>query len=289
MDDRKEQRADGPEKKSVSERRGQANRENARKSTGPKTLAGKERAKMNAVKHGILCGELIIKSGEGTEDLAVFDQLFTGLREHYKPVGTLEDILVQKMAGYLWKERRAQLHEAGAIQRQIAYRRDLEPARSEARFRQALAAGAGLEQSTLGIQHLLKGLEAAIAEVQRGAWSIDAATFLTDHFRGCAPEKPMDSLPNDTDSKKLVKKLTAQRDRLLERVPEVEGTEKREAEARIRGYMLPEGHELDLVLRYEAAIDRKLHKVMDRLRQVQADRRAAEAAPAAGDDQPAEQ
>ena len=42
--------------------------------------------------------------------------------------------------------------------------------------------------------------------------------------------------------------------------------------------MLPEGHELDLVLRYEAALDRKLHKVMDRLRQVQADRRAAEAA-----------
>jgi hypothetical protein len=51
--------------------------------------------------------------------------------------------------------------------------------------------------------------------------------------------------------------------------------------------MLPEVHELDLVLRYEAANDRKLHRVMDRLHQVQADRRAVEAA-AAGGSQPAE-
>jgi hypothetical protein len=293
MADQKRQGADGPERKSVSERKRRANRKNAQKSTGPRSRTGKETSKMNAVKHGILCDQLIIMSGEGQEDLTAFEQLLAGLREHYEPVGPLEDLLVQKMAEYFWKARRAQRHEGGAIQRQIEYRRDLETARREGRFQEALAAGASLEQSSLGIQHLLKGLEAAAVEVQRGAWSVESSRFLADHFRDRilvppALEKARDSLPDDVDWKQLLKELKVQRDRLRERRREVEATEKREADARVRSYMLPEERDLDLVLRYEAAIDRKLHKVMDRLRQVQADRRAAEAAAGeAGGDQPA--
>lgn len=267
----------------VSERKRKANRENAQKSTGPKTQAGKETSRMNAIKHGILCDELVIRSGEGREELTAFEQLLAGLCEHYEPVGALEDILVQKAAGYLWKERRAQRHEAGAIQRQIEYRRDLETARSEGRFQEALDAGDSLEQSALGIQHLLNRLEAIIGEVERGGWSVDSSTFLTDHFRDHlrvppAPEKPMDSWPDDVDRKQFVKELKAQRDRLRERLPKVEAAETRAADARVRGYMLPDGHDFDLVLRYEAANDKKLDRVMKQLHQVQADRRAAEAA-----------
>jgi len=280
-------------KPEVTERKRKANRENAQKSTGPKTRAGKEKSRMNAVKHGILCDELIILRGEGKEDLAAFEQLLAGLRKHYKPVGTLEDLLVQKMVGYLWRERRAQRHEGGAIQRELEYRRDEETAGGQQRFQDALAAGESLEQSVLGIQHLLKRLEAAMGEVQRGSWSAESSTFLAEHFRDRiflppAPEKAMDSLPDDVERKQLLKELKAQRDRLRERLPEVEASEKREGDARVRSYMLPDGPDLDLVLRYEAAIDRKFHKVMGRLRQVQADRRAAEAAAGeAGGDDPA--
>ena len=227
MDERNEQRAAGPDKKSVSERKRQANRENARKSTGPKTRAGKDKANMNPVKHGILCDELIIRSGEGREDLTTFEQLLAGLRADYRPVGTLQAILVEQMAGYLWKQRRAQRHENGAIQRQIAYRRERETARREARFLEALAAGASLEQSARGIQHLLDRLEAVIDQVQGGGWSVDSCKFLSDHFRTYilrlpAPEQAADSLPEDVDPKQLVKELKAQRARLRERlvVPE---------------------------------------------------------------------
>jgi len=292
MDERNEQRAAGPDKKSVSERKRQANRENARKSTGPKTRAGKDKANMNPVKHGILCDELIIRSGEGREDLTTFEQLLAGLRADYRPVGTLQAILVEQMAGYLWKQRRAQRHENGAIQRQIERRRDQETLRSEARFQEALATGVSLEHSARGILHLLDRLEAVSEQVQRGGWSVESCRFLTDHFLDHfrippAPKQATDSLPEDLDRKQLIKELKAQLDRLRARLPEVEETETREGQARVRSYMLPEGHELDLVLRYEAALDKKLHKVMDRLRQVQADRRAAEAADAAGGDQPA--
>jgi hypothetical protein len=282
VDEPKEQRAAGSDKKRVSERKRQANRENARKSTGPTSRAGKDKSKMNPVKHGILCDELIIRSGEGREDLTTFEQLLAGLRADYRPVGTLEAILVEQMAGYLWKQRRAQRHENGAIQRQIERRRNQETLQSEARFQEALATGSSLEHSARGIQHLLDSLEVVIDQVQGGGWLVDSCKFLADHFRTHilrlpAPEKVADSLPEDVDPKQLVKELKAQRARLRERLPEIEASEKDEGEARVQSYMLPEGHELDLVLRYEAALDRKLHKTMDRLGRVQADRRAAEA------------
>ena len=293
MDAEKGQKPAMSERRPVSERKRTANRTNAQKSTGPKTQAGKEKSKMNAVKHGILCDQLIIMGGEGQEDLTAFEELRAGLRAHYQPVGPLEDILVQMMTGYLWKGRRAQRYEGGAIQRQIEHQQDLETARREGRFQEALAAGESLEESVLGLQHLLEKLEVATEEVQRGDWSVESSGFLEDHFRDRirvppAPKKPMDSLPDDVERKQLLKELRVQRDRLRERLREVEATEQREGDARVRSYMLPEGRDLDLVLRYEAAIDKKLHKVMDRLRQVQADRREAEAAASeAGGDEPA--
>ena len=75
------------------------------------------------------------------------------------------------------------------------------------------------------IQHLLKRLEAAIDEVQRGRWSVESSTVLAEHFRNHillppAPQKAMDSLPDDVQRKQLLKELKAQRDRLRERVEE---------------------------------------------------------------------
>ena len=74
---------------------------------------------MNAVKHGLLAEELLITIGELTEDPEAFGQLLEGVRENYKPVGPFADALVQKIAGYLWKDRRAQRFETGAIQREV--------------------------------------------------------------------------------------------------------------------------------------------------------------------------
>jgi len=93
---------------------------------------------------------------------------------------------------------------------------------------------------------------------------------------------------DEFDPKQLLKDLEAERDRLQERLPAVEAAEKRQGDARVRSYTLPKAKDLDLLLRYDPANDKKLHKTIDLLRRVQADRRAAEAAAGAvGGDQPA--
>ena len=56
-------------KRPVSERKIQANRQNALRSTGPTTARGKRNVSRNAIKHGILAREVVITAGDGEESL----------------------------------------------------------------------------------------------------------------------------------------------------------------------------------------------------------------------------
>jgi len=69
---------------------------------GPRTMQGKERSKHNAIKHGIF-SNLPFLHGEAK---AQFDSLLNGLREDLKPEGTLEEVLVEKLATLFWRYRR---------------------------------------------------------------------------------------------------------------------------------------------------------------------------------------
>jgi hypothetical protein len=44
----------------TSPRKAEANRRNAQKSTGPKTPEGKDAVRLNALKHGLLCREVLL-------------------------------------------------------------------------------------------------------------------------------------------------------------------------------------------------------------------------------------
>jgi hypothetical protein len=82
-----------------------ANRRNAQFSTGPRTKEGKRRSRRNALKHGILASALLITEGEGAEDSAESDELLGGLHRDLEPVGTLEEMLVEKIT-ICWFHRR---------------------------------------------------------------------------------------------------------------------------------------------------------------------------------------
>jgi len=59
---------------SPSEAKMATNRANSLKSTGPRTMAGKARSRLNALKHGILASEAVIRAGEGAEEAEAFEQ-----------------------------------------------------------------------------------------------------------------------------------------------------------------------------------------------------------------------
>jgi hypothetical protein len=89
-----------------------ANRANARKSTGPKTLSGKVRSSMNACKHGLTARTVVI----GKEDPVEFDALRQALEEEFEPRSMMERELVERLAGIVWRLRRMPQFEAALIE-----------------------------------------------------------------------------------------------------------------------------------------------------------------------------
>jgi hypothetical protein len=82
-----------------------------RKSTGPRTEQGKQRSKNNALRHGVF-SQVVVLKGESQTD---FDALLNGLRRDLQPVGTLEEVLVEKLAALLWRNRRLLMAEGAEI------------------------------------------------------------------------------------------------------------------------------------------------------------------------------
>lgn len=79
-----------------------ANKQNALQSTGPRTIEGKVKASQNALKHGLLSQNLIVRA-ENRAELEIFSQrLYTTLC----PQGMMEELLVEKIINAAWRLRR---------------------------------------------------------------------------------------------------------------------------------------------------------------------------------------
>jgi hypothetical protein len=87
----------------TSYRQIEANRRNALKSTGPKTDAGKQTSRCNAVRHG-LTAETVIGALEDAEDYRAFE---AAIAADYDAQSAVERELVLRLASVLWRLRRA--------------------------------------------------------------------------------------------------------------------------------------------------------------------------------------
>ena len=96
----------------TSYRQIEANRRNALKSIGPRTEAGKEASRCNAVRHG-LTAETVISALEDAEDYKAFEATITA---DYAAQSAVERKLVLRLAGLLWRPRRATTIETGLFE-----------------------------------------------------------------------------------------------------------------------------------------------------------------------------
>jgi len=102
-----------------------ANRRNALKSTGPKTEAGKDTSRRNAVRHG-LTAETVIGALEDIEDYQAFEAAIT---VDYDAQSAVERELVLRLASILWRLRRATTKETGLFEIQADHLRERQQAR----------------------------------------------------------------------------------------------------------------------------------------------------------------
>ena len=86
-----------------------ANRENAKKSTGPATAEGKAESSRNRLVHGLRANKHILLD-ENPEDFLL---LLQNLDETFHPVGEAEEMLVTRIAADQWRLDRALPMEAG--------------------------------------------------------------------------------------------------------------------------------------------------------------------------------
>jgi len=98
----------------------EANRRNARKSTGPITEEGKQRSRCNAVRHG-LTAETVIGALEDAEDYKAFE---AAIIADYDAQSAVERELVLRLASLLWRLRRATTMESGVFEIQADYLRE---------------------------------------------------------------------------------------------------------------------------------------------------------------------
>ena len=90
----------------------EANRRNGMKSTGPRTEAGKEQSRRNAVRHG-LTAETVVDVLEDPEDYKGFE---IAVASDFDAQTAVERELVLRLASLLWRLRRATAIDTGLLQ-----------------------------------------------------------------------------------------------------------------------------------------------------------------------------
>jgi len=251
--------------KVVSEKQRRANRQNAQKSTGPKTADGKARASRNALKHGLLAKDVVITGTDFNENRAEFDAFLADLCTELKPQGLIEETLVERIATCYWRLRRVQRFEVAAI------RGALDTADPDA-------------PDLARIQRKLKGAEHTLATESRLAALLDKPLdqrspnehreleqSLRD-FRSAYALRPPDlegpslenhvrhALPN------IIRTLQAGIDTLRAQSRTAENDQALRRARRPFIASLPDRDALLRVVRYENMLDRQIHRALAELR-----------------------
>jgi len=83
-----------------SQKQIEANRQNALKSTGPKSDDGKARSRMNTLRHGLTAAQAVLPHEEEEDD---YGKLREGMLESYAPSDAAELALIEELVNAYWR------------------------------------------------------------------------------------------------------------------------------------------------------------------------------------------
>ncbi len=268
--------------KPISPRKLAANQRNAQRSTGPRTVEGKRRSSMNALRHGLLA-EGVITHGDYKEDAIEYIEFLESLKRDLRPRGPAEEQEVVNIARLYWRQGRAVLAEVGAIEQRTLGMRMRAKRRQKARVKRELKLGPGavrrLRQHAAGVKHIINVMRAVRADLSAGTppWR-HLKWLITEYPRDFAPNKSQERVMEDgrngiewTDAyeqrvrtalDKHLSRLTRSWFKLAER-------EEQMIEADIKAAALLDDKQVLTLTRYETSIGRQLdraHKRLDTMR-----------------------
>jgi len=175
----------------TSERKKEANRKNAKHSTGPRTGRGKDAIRYNALKHGFYASDVVLRQGDGQESQEEFDFLLEGLQRAWEPTDVMQHCLVRTIADSEWRLRRARRAEVGEIRRQTDsyYRRLLlnyldDSGVADATLRSRPESKEALRLTTLSVTEKLAALREARKDVEQHGYVPDSIQTVLDRVFG---------------------------------------------------------------------------------------------------------
>ena len=276
-----------------------ANRANAQKSTGPKTPEGMAASRMNALKHGLRSKEALIYCHTYQENAELYAAVHERFMTDLRPVGLLEEALVDQIASTHWRLRRVLLAEAGEIGQSIDKSEESQHNYVELQKRTAIWGLADdpamfMEESSKGCLTMRQILADVRTAVERDGELTDATMAeLAQRFYGkpCQPVKDLECFripiePEvDPDTRAKMQKVTKEGiltylDLWMEEFARKAAEhKKREAvtdASRMTASFLPKAEVLAKIQRYEAQLNRQFYRAIKELRALQKERREME-------------
>ncbi len=250
----------------VSKRRLAANRQNARKSTGPKTPTGKARSARNSIKHGLLSADVVVATGDGAERPQDFHALLDRLVQQFDPRDAIEHALVERVAACFWRLRRAQRFEVGALHEALDQSRRHPDDDQLAKLQGALHHTHNLRRHHAEDLQFLQGLDLNDPDAVKNARPMLDKIRL--RFSGDVWDFPIPQM-----CELLLRKLPEYiRDfddheipAIETRIEEAREDAKLRRERRALTAALPPPQEVLKLVRYESMLDRQLHRALARL------------------------
>jgi hypothetical protein len=248
-----------------------ANRQNSRKSTGPKTERGKRNSRFNATRHGILAKHVVLPRNEWIENPREFRQLLDALCDEFKPVGVAEMHKVEEYALCMLRAQRAARFESATIRKNFWETTDrVEPEPIiHPRFRNELC------KSHKGVQFLTAVLRLGLRDIEEhGQLQPKAAGLLRAYFpyHMILGEKIADEkiAANNTADENRIQIIAAWMKECLEDLVQSDlRKSQRDFEIRVGTALVPKESDLQLLQRYEAANSRRMQRALEDLHRLQ--------------------